>query len=428
MYCIKCCKEINEGALYCRYCGAPQEMKKADDDNAIQSSTKATADGEGTESGQTEKRHQEKETESIIKKKSFLPWLIGGAAVVSILVIVIAAITTVAIYNTPMNRYNRQLSLGNRYVDELDYERAIAAYRAAIEIDPNNPEAYKALADLYIAIDDNESALEVALSGVDATGDSGLKTLASDIGTEMNAPMAAEPSDEGNDAGNDESGTAGGDTEYSSEADDPEPVDDSWKLAMRDAVEAYMLDNWEYVSECFPEENLSRQEYYDGSQFHIIYINEDDIPEIAVDPYAYGALGMGHLILYMEDGALESQGINWCDTVSYIPYSNMVCFFHGMHIPYLEYVTHFTGTDYYDCPEEDILWKGSFCSPCGHDGTDHSFNGAYMEYSSNGSWVTEEEYNSEKAAVYSGDVREIYEEKAYTYDEIMEYLATPADQ
>ena len=202
MYCIKCGKEINEGALYCRYCGAPQEMKKADDDNAIQSSTKATADGEGTESGQTEKRHQEKETESIIKKKSFLPWLIGGAAVVSILVIVIAAITTVAIYNTPMNRYNRQLSLGNRYVDELDYERAIAAYRAAIEIDPNNPEAYKALADLYIAIDDNESALEVALSGVDATGDSGLKTLASDIEIEMNAPVAAEPSDEGNDEGN----------------------------------------------------------------------------------------------------------------------------------------------------------------------------------------------------------------------------------
>lgn len=33
--------------------------------------------------------------------------------------------------------WEEQLNLGNRYMEEMDYEAAIAAYTAAIEIDPN---------------------------------------------------------------------------------------------------------------------------------------------------------------------------------------------------------------------------------------------------------------------------------------------------
>lgn len=38
-------------------------------------------------------------------------------------------------------RLQEQLRLGEKYLTELDYEQAIAAYRAAIEIDPRCEEA-----------------------------------------------------------------------------------------------------------------------------------------------------------------------------------------------------------------------------------------------------------------------------------------------
>lgn len=47
-------------------------------------------------------------------------------------------------------RWQEQYDLGVRYLSEGDYEEAIIAFSAAIEIDPNNPDAYVQRGDAYV--------------------------------------------------------------------------------------------------------------------------------------------------------------------------------------------------------------------------------------------------------------------------------------
>ena len=68
-----------------------------------------------------------------------------------------------------------QMRLGDRYLDELDFERAIAAYEEAIEIDPKNVDAYMGLAQAYVGLQDYQSAIDILLEGEDETDDDDLK-------------------------------------------------------------------------------------------------------------------------------------------------------------------------------------------------------------------------------------------------------------
>lgn len=66
--------------------------------------------------------------------------------------------------------WQEQYDLGMQYLSDGNYEEAIIAFNAAIEIDPKRTEAYLSLADAYIATEDYESAratLERALEQVD---------------------------------------------------------------------------------------------------------------------------------------------------------------------------------------------------------------------------------------------------------------------
>ena len=57
-------------------------------------------------------------------------------------------------------KWQDQYDLGIRYLEEGDYEEAILAFNAAIEIDPNRPEAYMGRAEAYIKLDKPEEALK----------------------------------------------------------------------------------------------------------------------------------------------------------------------------------------------------------------------------------------------------------------------------
>ena len=67
-------------------------------------------------------------------------------------------------------QYQEQLSLGEKYLKELNYEDAIIALNRAIEIDPRSPEPYLLLADVYIGQEDFNSAKKVLEEGYQATG------------------------------------------------------------------------------------------------------------------------------------------------------------------------------------------------------------------------------------------------------------------
>ncbi len=67
-------------------------------------------------------------------------------------------------------QYQEQLSLGEKYLKELNYEDAIVALNRAIEIDPRSPEPYLLLADVYVGQEDFDSAKKILEQGYEATG------------------------------------------------------------------------------------------------------------------------------------------------------------------------------------------------------------------------------------------------------------------
>lgn len=84
--------------------------------------------------------------------------------------IVIAAVLILWFSNSDTRKYANHMESAQRYMDELQYEQAIAEYKAAIEIEPNNVEAYQALAGLYVQTGDYESAIAILNQGMEQTG------------------------------------------------------------------------------------------------------------------------------------------------------------------------------------------------------------------------------------------------------------------
>ena len=136
MYCTKCGAEAQTGDRFCFSCGAALEENKA---------------------------------EETVKKKRF-PLLIVIIAALLVAVVVIVLVV-ISVSGRKEKEYEEQLKLAERYLAELDYDRAIAAYKAAIDIDPENPEAYLALADTYIEMGDYEAARKILEKGLKRTGD-----------------------------------------------------------------------------------------------------------------------------------------------------------------------------------------------------------------------------------------------------------------
>ena len=64
--------------------------------------------------------------------------------------------------------WQEQYDLGVRYLSEGNYEEAIIAFTAAIEIDPKRAEAYIGRGDAYIGRGETEDNLAAALADYEA--------------------------------------------------------------------------------------------------------------------------------------------------------------------------------------------------------------------------------------------------------------------
>lgn len=69
-------------------------------------------------------------------------------------------------------KWQEQYDLGVRYLAEGNYEEAIIAFTAAIEIDPERPEAYADLARTYVAVGEPEQAVHIMEQATEAVGES----------------------------------------------------------------------------------------------------------------------------------------------------------------------------------------------------------------------------------------------------------------
>ena len=70
--------------------------------------------------------------------------------------------------------WQEQYDLGIRYLSEGNYEEAIIAFTAAIEIDPKQVDTYAKAAEVYQAMGDLDTAIAILEQGIGATGDPAL--------------------------------------------------------------------------------------------------------------------------------------------------------------------------------------------------------------------------------------------------------------
>lgn len=152
MYCTKCGKQNEDSARFCAFCGAP--LKQGGNTENTE-----PADGQGNVRKTKEKKNRSKAGKILL---ILLP----------VLVVLAAAAVTVIVFIIPGQRekkYQAEIADGNRYLEELDYEKAEASYLSAIDVEPKKEEPYLRLAEIYNVQDEPEKAVEILLQGVKAT-------------------------------------------------------------------------------------------------------------------------------------------------------------------------------------------------------------------------------------------------------------------
>lgn len=73
--------------------------------------------------------------------------------------------------------WQEQYDLGVRYLSEGNYEEAVLAFTAAIEIEPKRAESYLGLADAYIAVGDMDAARKALEDGFAATENADIRDM-----------------------------------------------------------------------------------------------------------------------------------------------------------------------------------------------------------------------------------------------------------
>lgn len=91
-------------------------------------------------------------------------------------VVVLALVALFFVLHTKSTpTWQEQYDLGVRYLSDGNYQEAIIAFTAAIEIDAMRPEAYLKAAEAYEAVGDSEAARAILEKGYAATGDESLR-------------------------------------------------------------------------------------------------------------------------------------------------------------------------------------------------------------------------------------------------------------
>lgn len=94
-------------------------------------------------------------------------WLIIGV----IGVVILGGIIAFLLFCSNDSKLQEQLDLGQKYMEDCDYEQAIVAFNKAIEIDDRSVEAYMGMTETYIRMSEFDNALEIARNGYEITGD-----------------------------------------------------------------------------------------------------------------------------------------------------------------------------------------------------------------------------------------------------------------
>ncbi len=150
MYCTNCGKQIKDGARFCEHCGVPVGNRGPANGRI------PVGGGMGTNGAEPVK------TEGGRSKKKYWLFLLLGLLVV---LAIGAAVWLLFFRKGGSGRAGEQLRLGNRYLEEMEYEQAVVAFTKAIEIEPKEVDAYIGASKAYAALESYWDALDVLDAG-----------------------------------------------------------------------------------------------------------------------------------------------------------------------------------------------------------------------------------------------------------------------
>lgn len=156
MFCSRCGSRIPENGCFCPKCG-----------NSVNTVHKTGTRPEEKKMAPPMKNGREQK-ESRRKGKG------SKIRIILMLLLLLSVLAAAIIVEEKLvagNRYEHQISLGEKYLEELDYEAAEAAFRAAAKIDPKQPDAYLGLAKVYVETENFDMAIQVLQEGYTATQD-----------------------------------------------------------------------------------------------------------------------------------------------------------------------------------------------------------------------------------------------------------------
>lgn len=130
------------------------------------------------------------------KKMNIVPFIIIGVVILLIVAVVATLVIKGISAESSERKLQENLDLGERYLQELDYEQAIAAYMAVIEIDPKNIDAYLGLADVYVAMGDYDQAVEVLGTAPEVSAHEKVKDKIEDISEQKEQAIETEETSE----------------------------------------------------------------------------------------------------------------------------------------------------------------------------------------------------------------------------------------
>ena len=159
--CAECGHANSEDNKFCENCGhelaepALKSVEEINDEDIVKAA----------------KSDQSPVSEKKPKKKKIIIILI-----IAVLVLAGTAVAVVKYMDGKTSaEYNAKVTEGDKYMKELDYEKAEASYLAAIEIEPKKSDTYVKAADVYIAQEDYTKAEKILEKGQKNAGGKKIK-------------------------------------------------------------------------------------------------------------------------------------------------------------------------------------------------------------------------------------------------------------
>ena len=248
--------------------------------------------------------------------------------ILSILIIIaLAIIGFIAIYNSKEARLKRQLSLGDKYLGELEYEDALLEYQIAVAIDPKSADAYIGAANAYIGLKAYDLANEVLERGIQNAGSMDELLKMQEQVREQIALLEEALHADAISAQEEENGES--DIPSIEEEQDEEETEET------ETEEGdQFADDYRELYANFLRENKTSERGF-PNHFELINIDDDNIPELAMTDGSDHPTGV-HIYKIINGEIVELGEYGWFGTIEYIDHGNMI------HVD-----TYYFG-DYYD--------------------------------------------------------------------------------